>query len=138
MKVGDNNEDNWDLGFRRSLFHWEGDQWRELKSILENRQLHNYTDDMIVRNKDPDGMFSAKFFLEWKVSNNRAEVVGWSQEVWNNNLPSKIQVFMWLGMQQAIPTKFMLLKRGVNVDNSNGMCTWCNRHIESADHLLLH
>ncbi|GLU12369.1 hypothetical protein SLE2022_290540 [Rubroshorea leprosula] len=57
--------------------------------------------------------------------------------MWKSSIPSKVSVFSWQLLQDRLPTKDNLVKRGVlNVNQDNSYC-WCATAPEKVDHFLL-
>ncbi|GKC48249.1 LINE-1 reverse transcriptase isogeny [Tanacetum coccineum] len=57
---------------------------------------------------------------------------------WFKHIPPKVQCFQWLALLDAIPVKGVLLHRHVSMAPGEELCLWCNEHVESISHLLLH
>nr|GEW18641.1 LINE-1 reverse transcriptase isogeny [Tanacetum cinerariifolium] len=62
----------------------------------------------------------------------------WARFSWCKHLPAKVQCFLWLALHDAIPVKDVLLHRHVLTAPLENLCVWCNEHVESISHLLLH
>lgn len=58
----------------------------------------------------------------------------WEKDVWKKEIPPKIQIFLWLAVQNCIATKEFLWRRSVIKDPTKTCCFWCG---ESADHVLV-
>jgi len=53
---------------------------------------------------------------------------------WNNWVPLKTNIFGWRAIQERLPTKKALARRGVNIDSTT--CPICNFNEEDMEHLL--
>lgn len=77
-----------------------------------------------------------KVFLNSKIdgiasSSNSMEKV-WNS-LWKLKIPSKIKLFCWKALNNTLPTKLNLLKRGIASDL---YCPICGNEVESTDHIL--
>lgn len=59
-----------------------------------------------------------------------------SSRIWHCDVPSKISIFAWRLLQSRLPTRDMLLSRGVLNANSNISCVFCSRESEDTNHLF--
>ncbi|GKU90659.1 hypothetical protein SLEP1_g4626 [Rubroshorea leprosula] len=59
-------------------------------------------------------------------------------KVWQEFIPSKISVFAWQVLQDKIPTKMNLLKRGIIQDITESKCVLCGLASEDSNHLFIH
>lgn len=57
------------------------------------------------------------------------------QQVWNKLVPLKVTTFVWKLMQNRVPTKDNLIKRGTLRDTES-ICPACSQMEESANHLF--
>ncbi|XP_058771631.1 uncharacterized protein LOC131644997 [Vicia villosa] len=56
--------------------------------------------------------------------------------IWKADIPFKIKAFGWRLFLNRLPTKDVLMYRGINLNHANSMCIFCNSHVEEADHLF--
>ncbi|XP_058746378.1 uncharacterized protein LOC131619282 [Vicia villosa] len=56
--------------------------------------------------------------------------------IWKMEIPFKIKAFAWRLFVNRLPTKDLLLYRGINFTPSNLNCFSCNTHVEDKDHLF--
>lgn len=57
--------------------------------------------------------------------------------LWNNVVPLKVSAFAWNAIQNRMPTKQNLLKRGVNgITATQSQCTLCGDQTEDKNHVL--
>ncbi|XP_058733750.1 uncharacterized protein LOC131605409 [Vicia villosa] len=59
------------------------------------------------------------------------------KSIWRVDVPLKIRAFGWKCFVNRIPSKVLLLKRGILSSNSNIACVFCGSYPESSVHLLL-
>ncbi|GKV44547.1 hypothetical protein SLEP1_g51717 [Rubroshorea leprosula] len=57
---------------------------------------------------------------------------------WSKLIPTKISAFGWQVLQDKIPTKLNLYKRGIITYSSQIMCEMCRGSIEDVNHLFSH
>ncbi|KAF1870601.1 hypothetical protein Lal_00025902, partial [Lupinus albus] len=61
----------------------------------------------------------------------------YSNLIWKSKVPLKVITFVWRPFQDRIPTKNVLLKRGVLLNNNGGsFCAFYNEFSESTNHLF--
>ena len=58
--------------------------------------------------------------------------------IWRNSCPFKIEVFVWLAVQNKIATRGGLLRINMLVNGSDGNCPFCRTEVETTNHVLLH
>ena len=58
--------------------------------------------------------------------------------VWRGLAPNKIGWFSWLTLQNIIATKDLLRRCGILPQDADVMCPFCNVHLETVGHVLLH
>ncbi|XP_058773193.1 uncharacterized protein LOC131647299 [Vicia villosa] len=56
--------------------------------------------------------------------------------IWKAEVPFKIKAFGWRLFLNRLPTKDLLVYRGMNFTNANLNCVFCDSHVEEADHLF--
>lgn len=56
--------------------------------------------------------------------------------IWKNICLPKVELIVWMPIQNCISAKSVLVRRGI-LDNSHNICPLCNIEEESLDHLLL-
>lgn len=57
--------------------------------------------------------------------------------IWKLKIPHKIKLFLWKVHLSILPTSLFLLARGIITD-SEGICAFCRRDLESIEHLFFH
>ncbi|XP_058755548.1 uncharacterized protein LOC131628736 [Vicia villosa] len=56
--------------------------------------------------------------------------------MWKMEVPFKIKAFAWRFFVNRLPTKDLLVYRGINFPTSNLNCVFCNMHLEDKDHMF--
>ncbi|XP_057760132.1 uncharacterized protein LOC130980472 [Arachis stenosperma] len=71
-----------------------------------------------------------RWLLTKKVNSIENSNCGW---IWRLNLPEKIKMMMWLGLQNALPTNAFRFKRHLT---DSDRCSRCNADLETMEHCL--
>ncbi|XLU79028.1 hypothetical protein S245_002449 [Arachis hypogaea] len=71
-----------------------------------------------------------RWLLTKKVNSIENSNCGW---IWHLNLPEKIKMMMWLGLQNALPTNAFRFKRHLT---DSDRCLRCNSDLETMEHCL--
>lgn len=58
-------------------------------------------------------------------------------KIWWKSVPFKVSVFVWKAIQNRIPTKDNLRKRGILRSLDSILCSCCYCSVKSSNHLLL-
>ncbi|XP_058763698.1 uncharacterized protein LOC131637124 [Vicia villosa] len=56
--------------------------------------------------------------------------------IWMMEIPFKIKAFAWRIFVNRLPTKDLLVYRGINFSTSNLNCFFCDSHLEDLDHMF--
>lgn len=121
---------HWDFGFLRSLGTEEETNYVEMLISLRNVKLK----DRLIWKHDIIGGYSAGTcgkLLEQKLL---LDEVAWQKKVWNNLVPTKMQVFLWIAVKEVLPTKSLSM-RGIQLPDLE--CCWYFEN-ETLNHTLLH
>ncbi|GKV38790.1 hypothetical protein SLEP1_g46663 [Rubroshorea leprosula] len=131
-----NGELTWNWKWRRSLFTWETDMLQDLLSTVQGTKLKQGEDDCFVWNHDPTGKYSVRsaYNLLNQKQDDRPDHK--FKLIWDSKTPLKISAFAWKALQNRIPTKENLLKRGMIEETTGTKCTLCGEKIETASHIL--
>ncbi|GLT48447.1 hypothetical protein SLA2020_220710 [Shorea laevis] len=109
---------------------------QELLSTIQAIQIKHGEEDYCVWKHNPKGKYtvaSAYNFI------NQTQDNGFDTHyrlIWDNNLPMKISAFAWKALQNKIPTKENLQKRGMIEENIETKCIFCGEQTESSTHIL--
>lgn len=63
------------------------------------------------------------------------QLMGPWNEVWNSEVPPKIQIFMWMAVLERLSTRDNLWHKGFTLSS---ICLLCYHDAESINHLLIH
>jgi len=107
--------------WRRCLLAWEEESVRECSALLYNIVLQDNVHDSWRWQLDPIRGYSVKesyrYITNSDVMTNRTIV----DDVWLKQIPSKVSLLVWRLLQNRLPTKDNLFRRGViNGDIRNG------------------
>ena len=115
--------------------------WFDLASISQdlkplmymlNSIILNNKDDDLVQSANSSGTYSVVFgYLSLQ---NIMEKLVWAK-VWTPGLIPKINIFLWLMLQEKILTLDNLIRRGQYILN---WCILCKDNLESVDHMFIH
>ncbi|XP_058754112.1 uncharacterized protein LOC131627290 [Vicia villosa] len=56
--------------------------------------------------------------------------------IWKMEIPFRIKSFGWRLFVDRLPTKDLLVYRGINLTSTNLKCVFCDLHLEDRDHLF--
>ncbi|KAL4280566.1 hypothetical protein GQ457_03G000290 [Hibiscus cannabinus] len=125
---------NWNFQLRRQLYDWEISQWEDLMALLRSFRASNLNSDWVCWAGSSDGKYSVSSFGKF-FSKQREGDFEWSRLVWRGIAPPKVEFFYWLVVQNRIPVKVELVKRGVS-SITELSCPLCGNKFEIAAHLL--
>ncbi|XP_026383643.1 uncharacterized protein LOC113279153 [Papaver somniferum] len=118
----------WNFEFVRELNAAKRIDLLEIKHDLRNVNLSQDEEDII------EGEYTAKALYNKLIE---------PEEDWeladvavSKYAPPKVTFLMWAAMHKAVPTRWMLHHRGVTVNSL--LCLFCDRQVETQDHLFLH
>ena len=128
----------WEWSFRwsRPLRSWELDQVNYLLGLLSNLNLAPNYKDRIIWMHDHLGAYSVKLASKVIFSLSSSYVSFSMNDIWHSLAPPKVEIFVWLALLRKLNTKDLLLEKGI-IDSHNSYCSFCNRVIESMDHLFI-
>ncbi|XP_058765712.1 uncharacterized protein LOC131639232 [Vicia villosa] len=128
-------------GLVRCNMHWLPfmiNQVELLKSILSNATLCADKQDFATWAPEKNGVYSVASCYYWMNRRlysfgptNRLDYI--FSEVWKMEVPLKVKAFGWRCFLNKIPTKDVLLKRGIILD-SDVKCVLCEESIETLFH----
>ncbi|GKU92387.1 hypothetical protein SLEP1_g6121 [Rubroshorea leprosula] len=128
---------NWSLKWRRPIFSWEEISMSELWRLLQTIQPIKGQKDRWKWRHDK-GAYSAKSGYQALSSNQHERRDSLYKRVWCRLVPTKVCAFVWKAIQDRIPSKMNLYRRGIVQNLNLATCTLCNGGIEDTNHLLLH
>ncbi|GKV31169.1 hypothetical protein SLEP1_g39893 [Rubroshorea leprosula] len=138
MRSRNNGAWEWNLQWMRSLFEWEAKEAMELQSLIRDVKTSQGIPNSWEWIHDKDGQYTSKsaYTLLTKEESGVNESTTFTR-VWNSTLPSKVSAFNWQLLQDRIPTKKNLLRRGIIKDTGESKCGICNEEEEDTTHMFL-
>ncbi|GKV32262.1 hypothetical protein SLEP1_g40879 [Rubroshorea leprosula] len=134
-----NSKWEWNLQWRRNLFSWETQQVGDLQKDIQDIRLIRGKPDLWEWAHSKDGTYSTNSAYQILPRETRSEQHGMElQNVWNKLIPNKISTFSWQLLQDKIPTKLNLHKRGIIQALEDCKCALCGKEAENTSHLFIH
>jgi hypothetical protein len=118
------------LTFSRWLVGEWKKQWDSVLSDMNNIFLKDSA-NIVKWSLSSKGLFTVRSMYNALTSNDSGP---YHKKVWKSKIPAKIQIFLWLVLNNAILTKDNMIKRKWQ---GNPACYFCDQN-ESASHLLFH
>ncbi|GKV42979.1 hypothetical protein SLEP1_g50328 [Rubroshorea leprosula] len=128
----------WFVRWRRSLFEWEKNKWSELQALLDISKPVQEQKDKWEWKHDKDGVYTVKTAYRVISSNNGHGKAWIFKRIWSRLVPSKVSAFAWQLIQDRIPTKINLFRRGIITDTNLVLCGLCGESTEDSNHLFIH
>jgi hypothetical protein len=132
----------WELQWRRSLFAWEEEQFRDFLDIIAPFTPSNHGDSWLWMGDDTCGFTAnsaytvlAAEFNQFVLPSPTLQFV--FKNLWKCGAPSKICAFSWQLILDRIQTKDNLVKHRI-INEQQGQCVLCGSVPETAIHLFLH
>lgn len=131
----------WKWRWRREFFVWEEEIFREFSECLLQVTLFKNLEDSWCWKPDSSRSFSVKSAYSEllrlvnfePIAQQLCRALSW---LWRCDVPSRISLFVWRLLQDKLPTKAQLNRRGVFMADGSANCVFCCREIESANHLF--
>ncbi|KAF1886536.1 hypothetical protein Lal_00045769 [Lupinus albus] len=135
--VGDKWE--WNVTWRRDLFTWEIDFTNSFLQDLNQLIFHSNKADFWEWIHDKSKVYSVQ--SAYKALSSQVQHHHFTNLhpnlIWKSNAPLKVLSFAWHLFQDKIPTKDVLLKRGIPLTSGGGLnCVLCNDFPEFVNHLF--
>ncbi|XP_058776200.1 uncharacterized protein LOC131650511 [Vicia villosa] len=117
-------------------------EFEELIVLLYDIQLVANTADVIIWPVDRMNRFTVKSCYDMLLQDPGAAVLEEGRKVglntiWRATVPSKLKIFGWRLMQDRLPTRKQLKRRGIIEQNQDVSCVFCPLQVEDLFHLLL-
>jgi zinc-binding in reverse transcriptase len=122
--------DRWHVHTHNTLTDQAWQQLLQLQARLQDF-TPNQDEDIVVWTRHLTGNFSTRsayWFIMW----GRAVMIG-IHNLWSISAPLRVQIFIWLKVQNKILTLDNLNKRGWQMSN---ICYMCRNHDETVKHLF--
>ncbi|GKU93781.1 hypothetical protein SLEP1_g7347 [Rubroshorea leprosula] len=126
----------WNWKWRRRLFTWETDMLQDLLTTAQGTKLKQGEDDCYEWKHDPIGKYSVRSAYNLLNQKQDGSPDHKYKLIWDSKILLKISAFAWRALQNRIPTKENLLKRGMIEETTGTKCTLCGEKIETASHIL--
>jgi hypothetical protein len=132
----------WELLWRRNLFVWEEEQYRQFREIIDTFMPTIHNDSWLWMGDDLLGFTANSAFLLLVKEFNPPELMEATLEIvfknlWKCGAPSKVCAFSWQLILDRIQTKDNLVKHRI-INEQQGQCVLCGSVPETAIHLFLH
>ncbi|GKV27391.1 hypothetical protein SLEP1_g36564 [Rubroshorea leprosula] len=138
MGYEENGTWKWNLKWKRALFDWEREEAAEVQRKVDGVQLYPGMPDAWKWEHSKEGNYSTKTaYRILAKEQNALGTLSTYKRIWNLTIPSKISAFNWQLVQDRIPTKSNLQRRGIINALGEENCVLCEREIEDAQHLFL-
>jgi hypothetical protein len=132
----------WELHWTTELTDTEAITLAELQSLLV--QVRPSLDESDRRRWIPHamGFFSVRtaYTAVQNSSNSVHELdpitVKVLDDLWSNNVPSKISIFGWRLLIEKLPTREALYNKGIITNNHERCCVFCLREVEDINHIF--
>ncbi|GKV16403.1 hypothetical protein SLEP1_g27050 [Rubroshorea leprosula] len=136
-----NEEDGtwrWNLEWRRALFDWEREEAAELQRKIDSMRIYKDIPNTWKWEHSKESNYSTKTAYKLLTNElNGLDATPVHKKVWNPIIPSKISAFNWQLLQDRIPTKSNLQRRGITTELEDGICALCEEEVEDSNHLFL-
>ncbi|GJR55734.1 RNA-directed DNA polymerase, eukaryota [Tanacetum coccineum] len=106
-------------------------QFNELSDMLQSVSLMPYSDRW-VWSLEGSGEFSVASIRKI-IDDNRLSTVD-TKTLWNKCVPIKVNILAWKIQTEALPTRFNISRRGIDIDSI--LCSICECVVESARHVF--
>jgi hypothetical protein len=100
----------WSLQWRKPLFHFEQEQLSLLSSLLDSKPLFCHKMDKKIRTLNNDGLFSVKSCSKMMDQLLYSGAKPFQSSVWIKLTPPKVQLFLWLLVQDKVTTRDFLFQ----------------------------
>ena len=127
----------WSLQWRRPLFHFEQEQLSLLSSLLESKPMFCHKMDKKIWTLNSDSLFSVKSCSKIMDQLLYGGAKPFQSFVWIKLSPPKVQLFLWLLVQDKVTTRDFLFQHDY-ITLHESRCAFCNKSLESSSHLFIH
>lgn len=127
---------NWKWTWRRNLYSWEQLLLEDLCKIIEVFSPQTNKCDTWGWNWEDNFKFSVRSAYRILAREPNDFQDRTYKMLWDMDAPLKMKAFAWRLIQDRIPTKCNLIRRGINLNGGNTNCVFCIRGEEESDHLF--
>jgi len=132
-----NDHWRWNLVWRRNLLSYEEQQYHHLLSMLEPTIIRQGKDDKLIWPCNSNGSFSVKSCCTLIDNTSSANDRVFEANVWIKGASPKVQVFLWLAVQDKVSTKAFLHQQTV-LSATQASCVFYSSNLETSEHLFIH
>ena len=126
----------WNLEWRRTLYEWENDEVSTLKHHIEQKCPNREMVDGVYWKNSSNVGYPVKSVVE-KMNESYAPILPNPiiNLVWQNFLPPRAQMTVWMANLDKLKTGDYLLRLGI-IDPQQAVCPFCILETESNNHTL--
>jgi len=129
-------EDGRERMWRRRLLAWEEESVRECFVLLDNFVFQKNVEDTCTWLLDPIHGYSVRGAYCFLTTTPNGGVQPQVDDIWHQQIPSKVSVFVWRLLRNRLPTKDNLVRRRV-LSLENAACVAGCGSQETTNHLFL-
>jgi hypothetical protein len=138
---GDNTDWNW--AWSDNLSNVEVGQLLDLQNLLIEVQLEPERMDRWRWIPGPIRLFSVNSCYKLLIQSSNmiyvdSNVLDAIQNLWKNDVPTKVNIFGWRLLLDKLPTRVALQHRGIMGNPHELYCTFCFHQLEDSSHLFFH
>ena len=137
MGFWDGAEWKWTIGWKRPLRPQDTREEQELLKLLQQVSLSPLDNDLLIWAPCKNGNFSVNSVVMELSKQNSQRTNKSFKGLWKGLVPFRIEIFLWLAIQEKLNTKAKLGRLGI-IPVAESVCTFCGLWPESPSHLLLH
>ncbi|GKV35771.1 hypothetical protein SLEP1_g43991 [Rubroshorea leprosula] len=116
----------------------EREEAAELQQKIDSMRIYKDIPDTWKWEHSKEGNYSTKSAYKLLTNElNGLDAAPIHKRVWNLIIPSKISAFNWQLLQDRIPTKSNLQRKGITTELDDGTCALCEEEVEDSNHLFL-
>ncbi|XP_058758448.1 uncharacterized protein LOC131631700 [Vicia villosa] len=130
-------------GLGEDVQSWNASLVHNFYDVLESAALSQFGHDTVTWLPDVQSGYSVHSGMALFASHRNGFALNVSSSealdlVWNFVVPFSIKVFGWRGILNRLPSKDLLIRRGINLQQQDRNCVLCKTKSESLFHLLFH
>ena len=137
LGVWDGLEWHWLIPWCRVLGPRAQEEKAALMEILKTVVLDLSRDDSLIWTPHKSGSFSVRSASLELAKSSKCIHQDIVKGIWRGLVPHRIEIFVWLSIQEKINTRSKLAKIGI-ISHENSSCGLCASYLETPSHLLIH